>query len=385
MFKIAAPFLIGCAVALSATTSAGEPLQVTQVDQLPPGIALDQQLWVSATGKKGDKQAMLRALDDSLKYLRTEKSARDYQNYPISGITRDRVRRSIQRFRQLVVQSSSPEALATAVKREFAFYKSVGNDNQGTVLFTGYYEATFPASRQPTAVFKYPLYKAPTNLEQWPTPHPTREQLEGTDGLQGSKGKLKGLELVWLRDRFEAFLVQVQGSARLRLTDGRTLSVGFAGKTKHPYVSIGKEMIGDGLYTLEQMSLPTLVKHFKENPQDQDRYLPRNLSFVFFQETNGAPPMGSISVPVTAERSIATDKSLMPPGALALIRTELPYFNRANQLEFKEVSRYLMDHDTGSAIKGPGRVDIFMGTGDRAAKRAGVIKSSGSIYYLLLR
>ncbi|MGB7413870.1 MAG: MltA domain-containing protein [Thermosynechococcaceae cyanobacterium] len=381
MLRVAVPFVISCAVALAAPTSAGTPLKT--VKQLPP--ALDTQLWVSATGKQGDKKAMLRALDDSLKYLSTAKSAGDYKNYPVSGITRDRVRRSVQRFRQLVVQSTSPEALEKAVKREFTFYKSVGDDGQGNVLFTGYYEATFSASRRPTAEFKYPLYKAPSDLAQWPTPNPTRAQIEGTDGLQGSKGKLKGLELVWLRDRFEAFLVQIQGSARLQMTDGSTMSVGFAGKTKHPYVSIGKEMITDELYTLDQMSLPTLIKHFKENPQDQDRYLPRNPSFVFFRETNGAPPMGSINVPVTAERSIATDKSIMPPGALALIRTELPYFNRDNQLEFKEVSRFIMDHDTGSAIQGPGRVDVFMGTGDRAAARAGVIKSSGAIYYLLLR
>ncbi|MGF1602302.1 MAG: murein transglycosylase A [Thermosynechococcaceae cyanobacterium] len=383
MLRVAVPFVISCAVALMAPTSAGAPLKTTQADQLP--LALDTQLWVSATGKQGDKKSMLRALDDSLKYLKTAKSEKDYENYPVPGITRDRVRRSVQRFRQLLVQSTSPEALEKAVKREFTFYQSVGDDGQGNVLFTGYYEATFPASRRPTAEFKYPLYKAPSDLAQWPIPNPTREQLEGTDGLQGSKGKLKGLELVWLRDRFEAFLVQIQGSARLQMTDGSTLSVGFAGKTKHPYVSIGKEMINDGLYTLDQMSLPTLIKHFKENPQDLDRYLTRNPSFIFFRETHGAPPMGSINVPVTAERSIATDKSIMPPGALALIRTELPYFNQANQLEFKDVSRYLMDHDTGSAIKGPGRVDVFMGTGDRAAARAGVIKSSGSIYYLLLR
>ncbi len=385
MLKITAPFVLGCAIALSASTSAGAPLQTTQVDQLPQGIALDPQLWVSSTGKAGDKTNLLRALDDSLKYLRTEKAGQDYQDYAVPGITRDRVRQSVQRFRQLVVQSPSPEALADSVKREFTFYKSVGNDDQGTVLFTGYYEATFTASRRPTEDFKYPLYKVPANLEQWPTPNPTREQLEGTDALQGSQGQLKGLELVWLRDRLEAFLVQVQGSARLSLTDGGTMTVGFAGKTQHPYTSIGKEMISDGIFTPEEVSLPALIDYFKKQPADLDRYLPRNKSFIFFEETNGAPAMGSLSVPVTKERSIATDKSLMPPGALALIQTQLPYFNKADQLEFQDVSRYVLDHDTGSAIKGPGRVDIFMGTGSKAADRAGVIKSSGSLYYLLLR
>ncbi|MEO0377419.1 MAG: murein transglycosylase A [Cyanobacteria bacterium P01_A01_bin.17] len=384
MLKLTAPFVLGCAIALSTSTSTGAPLQTTQIDQLPQGVALDPQLWVSSTGKTGDKAALLRAIDDSLKYLRTSKSEQDYQDYAVPGITRDRVRESVQRFRQLVVQSPSPETLAEAVKREFAFYKSVGND-EGTVLFTGYYEPTFTASSKPTAEFKYPLYKAPADLAQWSTPNPTREQLEGTDGLQGAQGQLKGLELVWLRDRLEAFLVQVQGSARLSLTDGSTMTVGFAGKTQHPYTSIGKEMINDGIFTPEEVSLPALIDYFQKQPADLDRYLPRNKSFVFFQETHGSPAMGSLSVPVTPERSIATDKSIMPPGALALIQTQLPYFNNADQLEFQDVSRYVLDHDTGSAIKGPGRVDIFMGTGSKAADRAGVIKSSGALYYLLLR
>lgn len=385
MLNLTASFVLGCAMSLSAATSAGAPLQVTRVNQLPQGLTLDAQLWGSASGKPGDKKAMLKALDDSLKYLQTDKAARDYQDYAVPGITRDRVRRSVRRFRQLVVQSPSPEALAKSVEQEFTFYKSVGNDQQGTVLFTGYYEPTFTASRRPTTEFRYPIYKAPNNLAQWPTPHPTRGELEGSDGLQGSQGPLRNLELVWLRDRFEAFLIQVQGSARLSITDGSTMTVGFAGKTKHPYTSIGKEMIKDGIFTPEEVSLPALIDHFQKQPDDLDRYLPRNKSFVFFQETYGSPAMGSLGVPVTAERSIATDKSIMPPGALALIQTELPYFNSTNKLEFKPVSRYLLDHDTGSAIKGPGRVDIFMGTGPKAADRAGVIKSSGALYYLLLR
>lgn len=95
--------------------------------------------------------------------------------------------------------------------------------------------------------------------------------------------------------------------------------------------------------------------------------------------------MGNLNVPVTDERSIATDKSLMPPGALALIQTNLPYYNASQTLEFKDVSRFVLDHDTGSAIKGPGRVDIFMGTGAKAKERAGVMTGSGQLYYLLLK
>ena len=136
--------------------------------------------------------------------------------------------RSLARFRELVQRARSPEALQAAVLQEFDLFQSVGKDGQGTVSFTGYFEPTYRASRTPTAEYRYPLYRLP-NLAQWSKPQPTRAQLEGTDGLQGEKGRLRGLELVWLRDRLEAYLVQVQGSARLQLTDGTTLSVGVAG------------------------------------------------------------------------------------------------------------------------------------------------------------
>ncbi|NES46638.1 3D domain-containing protein, partial [Moorena sp. SIO2C4] len=112
---------------------------------------------------------------------------------------------------------------------------------------------------------------------------------------------------------------------------------------------------------------------------------PRNKSFVFFRETRGAPATGSLGLPVMAERSIATDKSIMPPGALALIQTSIPYPNAVGQLESRLVSRYVLDQDTGSAIKGPGRVDIFMGTGKLAGNRAGLINDTGELYYLLLK
>jgi membrane-bound lytic murein transglycosylase A len=113
--------------------------------------------------------------------------------------------------------------------------------------------------------------------------------------------------------------------------------------------------------------------------------LPRNERVIFFKETRGAPAQGTLEVPVTAERSIATDKSLMPPGALALIRTQIPYPNRSGALEKALVSRYVLDQDTGSAIEGAGRVDIFMGTGKMAGDRAGLMAHPGELYYLLLK
>lgn len=346
-------------------------------------LGLDEQLW-GRPGQPGDRQALLQSIDHSLRYLNSPKAAQDYQKYAVPGITRDRVRRSLIRFRQLVTQSRSPAELQAAIKREFVFYKSVGNDNRGTVLYTGYFEPIYAASRRPSAEYRYPLYRLPADFSRWKSPHPTRADLEGVDGL-GTKSRLRGTELVWLRDRLEAFLVQVQGSARLRLPDGKVMTIGYAGKTNHPYVSIGRELVKDGKLPLEGLTLPVLIDYFRMYPKELDQYLPRNRSFIFFRETNGAPATGSIGVPVTAERSIATDKSLMPPGALALIHAPIPYPNATGQLETKMVNRYVLDQDTGSAIRGAGRVDIFMGTGPQAGDRAGVINGTGELYYLLLK
>ena len=344
-------------------------------------LGFDEQLW----GKSGDKMAMLKSIDHSLRYLETPTAITAYQNYVVQGISRDRVRRSLIRFRQLVNTSRSAGQLQAAVNREFVFYQSVGKDNKGTVLFTGYYEPIYEASRQKTAEFKYPLYKAPANFSTWKEPHPERVQLEGVDGLQGSTSQLAGNELFWMRDRFEAILVQIQGSAEFNLTDGSKTTVGFAGGTNFAYSSIGKELAKDGKVTPSQLSLPGIIRYFRDHPQELDVYIPRYKRFVFVKETFNGDAMGSINVPVTPDRSIATDKSIMPPGALALVHTELPYSGNGRSIEQKLVSRFVLDQDTGSAIAGPGRVDYFMGTGKVAGDRAGVTGGPGQLYYLLLK
>ena len=332
-----------------------------------------------------DRSALLQAIDHSLTYLETPAAQMAYDGYPLAGVTRERVQRSLVRFRQLVATSHSAQQLQRSVVQEFDLYRSVGSDGAGHVAFTGYFEPTYRASAVPTAEYRYPLYRPPADLDTWPVPHPTRVELEGVDGLQGGQGRLASLELVWLRDRLEAFLVQVQGSARLQLTDGSVMSIGYAGRTNYPYTSIGRALVDDGIVAAAELSLPVLMDYFKRTPEALDRYLPRNDRFVFFKATGGAPPIGTLNVPVTAGRSIATDKTLMPPGALALIALELPVLIATDDWQPRPVNRYVLDQDTGGAIRGPGRVDIFMGTGGVAGQQAGLINTSGQLYYLLLR
>ena len=347
-------------------------------------LGIDEQLWGNAQ-KPGDKQALIKSIDNSLYYLSTPSAAKAYRNYPIPGFTLDRVRHSLFRFRQLLLSANSPEELQQAIAQEFVLYSSVGNDDRGTVSFTGYFEPVYRASRVPTAEYRYPLYRQPANFDRWSKPHPTRAQLEGKDGLLDNKSILAGNELVWMSDRLEAFLVQVQGSARLQLTDGTIMSVGYGGTTNYPYTSLGKELVKEGIFTLEELTLPKLLDYFQANPEALDEYIPRNNRFVFFRNTNGRAPTGNLGVEVTGDRSIATDNSLMPPGALALIFAPIPVVTETGEINIDLVDRFVLDQDTGSAIKGAGRVDVFLGSGEKAGKRAGLLHGNGRLYYLLLK
>ncbi|MEH1795254.1 murein transglycosylase A [Nostoc sp.] len=336
-------------------------------------------------GEISEKKALMSAIARSLQYLQTANAAAAYQNYPVARITRDRVFKSLKRFRELLLTTNSATELHQAIEREFVLYQSIGKDTKGSVLFTAYYEPLYAASRVPTPEYRYPVYRLPPDLNSWTKPHPTRLELEGADGLQAVKGKLRGLELFWFRDRLEPYLAQIEGSARLQLPDGTQTAIGYAGNNAYNYKSLGRELANDGKLPLEGMTMPIILDYFQKYPQELNIYIPRDRSFVFFQENHGEPAQGSINVPLTAERSIATDKSLMPPGALALIRASIPFPNPTGKMEERIVSRYVLDQDTGGAIKGAGRVDYFLGTGKLAGDRAGVTVSNGQLFYLLLK
>ncbi|MDY6901521.1 MAG: MltA domain-containing protein, partial [Cyanobacteriota bacterium] len=355
------------------TTSTPVPLLKASLPQ-DDNYFLDNQIW----GETGDKQNLLAAIDNSLSYLQTTRAKEAYQSYIVPGITRERVEESLKRFRELVVNSQNAEELQTAVNKEFVLYKSIGSDNQGNILFTGYYKPIYQASRKPTAEYRYPVYRLPDDFKTWSKPHPTRLELEGADALQADQGKLKGLELYWLKSRIDAFIAQVQGSAVLQFADGTTTSINYAGNTDHEYVSLGKELIKDGKLEQEGITLEKVINYLEENPESQDKYLPRNPRFIFFRDTKDAAAIGSLNVPVTPERSIATDKSLMPPGALAIIRAPFPFINQG-EIEQRLVSRYVLDQDTGGAIKTPGRVDYYIGVGKEAGDRAGAIVNQGEL------
>lgn len=315
------------------------------------------------------REPTLRALDYSLQYLNTPRARAVYADSPYDLET---IRRSTAYLRHLVATAPDGRTLDAWLRQSFDWHRARGDNGRGQVLFTGYYEPIFRASLVPGGPYQHPIYARPPNFGAWPRPHPSRAEL--TDGA-----RLAGLELAWLADPFEAILLQIQGSGRLRLPDGAVMTVGYAGHTDYPYRSIGAALIRDGHFEPGGVDLPGLRRFFDAHPELLHRYALENDRFVFFRNTHGRAAVGSLGVPVTGGHTVATDKALFPPGAPAIVRVPDP----TAPGEF--LVRIVADQDTGGAIRGPGRADLFLGTGAPAERVAGRLAHHGHLDYLIVR
>ncbi|MDH3393537.1 MAG: MltA domain-containing protein, partial [Desulfobulbaceae bacterium] len=197
--------------------------------------------------------------------------------------------------------------------------------------------------------------------------------------------KLKGLELVYLADPMDCFTLHVQGSGRIRLPDGTVRRVHFAAKNGRPYRSIGRLLVDEGKMSLEEVTMPSIRAYLAAHPKEVARVLQHNDSFIFFRWGGKAKtPAGSLGEPLTAGRSVALDQSRYPAAALGYLLSEKPLVNRSGQITgWLPMSRYILNQDSGSAIKGARRLDLFWG-GDRYAEiAAGNMKHPGQLYFLI--
>lgn len=251
------------------------------------------------------------------------------------------------------------------------FFRPVLIEDGNPALFTGYFEPELTGSRYPTGRFRYPVYKMPPEAratDQW---LPRRDILS-SDVMQG-----RGLEIAWVDDPVELFFLQIQGSGRIRLPDGSTIRVGYGGANGHPYKSIGKELVRRGVYNAHQVSAQVIKSWVRRNPADGKELLFHNPSYVFFREVRKVAaskgPLGAMNRSVTPMRTIAADPAYTPLGAPVWVEKDghLP------------LRRLMVAQDTGSAIKGAQRADIFVGTGDAAGETAGTMKDPGRMVVLL--
>lgn len=308
---------------------------------------------------------------------------------------------SMESFLAIIENDSLTTAQKTALIREqFSLYRSVGSDGRGKVLVTGYYEPMISCSLTQDRVFRYPMYRRPddiieVDLRQFGNgfpknrlfgriegkklvPYYTREEIEKKQALAN-----RNLEMLWCADQVEIYLLQVQGSGKVDVMGGNVVGALYDGQNGHPYRSIGRHLIDIGAIPKEQMSMQAIRQYFRDNPAAIESVLHLNPSFVFFRIDTG-PAVGSIGVPVTAGRSIATDSGLFPKGALALLRTEKPIIGEDGLIkEWIPFSRIVLNQDTGGAIKGAGRVDLFWGDGAEAETAAGYMQQPGELYFLI--
>ena len=268
-------------------------------------------------------------------------------------------------------------------------------------LVTGYYEPLLKGSRTPGGPYTVALYAPPSDLVALDLPafvnDPPGDRWRGrvsrqADGksvfvpyytrgeiLQGAaSASLAGRELAWVEDPIEAFFLQVQGSGRIQLDDGKTLRLGYADTNGHPYRSIGRWLVDKGELRLEEASMQSIQAWARARPHRLNELLSQNPSFIFFRELpdDGGGPLGALGVPLTPERSIAVDPKHIPLGAPVWLSSTLP--NATQPLR-----RLVMAQDTGSAIKGSVRADLYWGSGIKAGEQAGRMKQRADMWVLL--
>lgn len=251
------------------------------------------------------------------------------------------------------------------------FFRPVMVHNGSDGFFTGYFEPELRGSRHQTTDYRYPVYAMP-NEARVSRPWLSRRDILETDAMIG-----RNLEIAWVDDPVELFFLQIQGSGRIRMPNGESIRLGYAGANGHEYRSIGAELIRRGIYEPHQVSAQVIKNWIRCNPADGKALLCHNPSYVFFREVSEVKPhlgpLGAMNRSITPMRSVAVDPSYVPLGAPVWLEKD-----GKNPLR-----RLMIAQDTGSAIKGPQRADVFFGTGDEAGRAAGQLRDPGRMMVLM--
>ncbi|MDY6855907.1 MAG: MltA domain-containing protein [Thermodesulfobacteriota bacterium] len=346
-----------------------------------------------------DKESLKVSVDKSISYLKRFPLDTEI-TYGPHTYSAGHLIRSMELFLDIFSHSLTPKELNKKIRRNFHIYKSVGADGSGSVLFTGYYEPILKGSLIRTDQYRFPLYMRPKDLmvidlgqfhsrfegerivarydNEKVIPFYNRKEIDIDNALEG-----RGLELLWVDDHIDRFFLQIQGSGVIVFDDGSVQRVHYAGSNGRPYRSVGKVLIRENKISRAQTSLQGVKAYLKGNPQEMDRILNHNESYVFFEKVERGP-IGNINLVLTPERSIATDYRLFPKGGLAFIISKKPVIDPTGSItKWKKFSRFVMNQDTGGAIRGPGRVDFFWGGGRYAEIAAGSMYQYGELYFLV--
>jgi membrane-bound lytic murein transglycosylase A len=346
-----------------------------------------------------DSESLALAVRRNLEYL-DRLNPKTVFHYGPHDFTIQQVRESQEVFLDLLSKGLDAGQLSREIRKKFRVYRATGRAGDTRVLFTGYYEPMYEGSLAPDETFRYPLYRPPDDLMRIDLslfsekfkgenivariegkkilPYYSRYQIEAERVLEG-----KDLEIAWLKDPLDVAFLHIQGSGRLRLPGGRDLLVHYQASNGRPYRSIGRYMIEKGFLAREEMSMQAIRKYLTENPEVLDEVLNYNPSYVFFRQVENGP-LGSLGVLLTPGRSVALDSKIFPKGALGFISCQKPLVNdQGDIIGWTKFSRFVLNQDSGGAIKGAGRADIFWGSGPYAELAAGHLQHEGDLYILI--
>ena len=332
-----------------------------------------------------DTQSLRAAIAASLRYLEAMPADRLLARWP-RRVTAADVRSSLTEFLELLDQRpESDGGWPHRVAERFEFFPARRSAALDDVLFTAYYQPVIDASPVETPEYRYPVYREPDELRglRGRARKAAGYSRRDIDVLGSLKGR--GYEIAWLRDPVDRFFLHIQGSGLLRMTGGREVPLNFAAHNGRRYTSIGRILIDQGDLDRETMSMQRIRAWLAEFLERREGLFARNARYIFFRLAERGP-LGSLGVPLTAGRSVATDHRVYPRGALLFVEAEMLVVGVRGELAgTRPFARFVLNQDSGAAIRGPARVDLYLGTGDEAGARAGYMQSTGRLYLLLKR
>ncbi len=296
----------------------------------------------------------------------------------------------------MALENQGEKEVRAFFEEHFTPYALPNSDGSDEGLITGYYEPVIRGSLKPSSRYKYPVYGVPKNLisvdlsELYPelthmrlrgrvvgnrlVPYYSRAQIAGEPDL------LKGDEILWADDAIDLFFLQIQGSGRVMLPDGDMVRIGYADQNGYPYRSIGKVLVERGELSVSQASMEGIKAWGRSHPEKLERLLDENPSYVFFRflKNSEENPPGSLGVPLSPGISIAVDTRVIPLGSPVYLSTTWPESE-------KEFDRLMLAQDTGGAIRGKVRADVYWGSGREAGELAGKTRQRGRLWVLLPR
>ena len=350
-----------------------------------------------------DNQALINAIKQSLIYYNRVPEKKIFY-FGKDFFYAKHIKKSIKTFLSFIEKNPPPKKINQFIRNNYLVYKAKGREKDCKVFFTGYYEPFLLGSLIKNNEYKYPIYSKPKDLVKVKSSPFSKKYKKNPPFMARINNKKrfvpyysrktinsiknfhkKAKPIVWVNNRIDRFFLEIQGSGIVKLKQGGFIRVHYHASNGHPYRSIGKYLINKNQISKKKMSMQAIRKWLKNNPLKIDKVLNYNPSFVFFQKENDGP-FGCLGVKVTPKRSIATDKSIFPKGALGFIETFMPLKSKMEDPEkWKKYSGFVLNQDTGGAIKGPGRADFFYGNGKYAEFAAGHMKHTGDLYFLVLK